>query len=334
MLALLAADDVEVVDVPRAGGDCGHDHVVAEAQFGIAGGDRDAAVVPAVDEGAQLQQDGGLQLVEARVVADLRERLLVLRAVEAEDAADAVDLGARRRDQAAVAEARQVLGGEEGERGGIADRAAADAVERGAVGLRRVLQQRQPVPLADLRERPHRGRVAEQVHRHDRARARRDRGLHGGGIEVERLVLDVGEHGHRTDRGDRLGRCVERERRADDLIAGLDAQRAQRDQQRVRAVADADPVRHAQMLGERALDLGDPRAEDEAARLDHLGDRAGDLLAHLGVLRMRVHQGDGHVPDGSNGLFTWRRRASRSPRCPRPCPRRTVRPDRLLRPSR
>ena len=68
--------------------------VLAEAELRVARGDRDAAVVPAVDERQQLEQDRGLQLVEARVVADVRERLLVLGAVEAQHAAHALDLGA------------------------------------------------------------------------------------------------------------------------------------------------------------------------------------------------------------------------------------------------
>ena len=70
--------------------------------------------------------------------------------------------------------------------------------------------------------------------------------------------------------------------------------------QRVRAVGDADAVRRADLLREHALDLGHARAEDEAAGVDDVADRAGDLLAHRGVLRMGVHQGHGHAPDRSN----------------------------------
>ena len=81
---------------------------------------------------------------------------------------------------------------------------------------------------------------------------------------------------------------------------GSHAERPQGDHERVRAVGDADAVRHADLLGEHALDLADARAEDEAAGVDDLGDRASDLLAHGGVLRMRVHQGHGHAPDRSN----------------------------------
>ena len=62
--------------------------------------------------------------------------------------------------------------------------------------------------------------MPEQVHGHDRAGARRDRGLDGGRIEAVGLVLDVGEDRDRADGGDRLGGRVERERGADDLVAG------------------------------------------------------------------------------------------------------------------
>ena len=46
--------------------------------------------------------------------------------------------------------------------------------------------------------------------------------------------------GRAPGRRDRLGAGVEGERRDDDLVAGPDAERAQRDRQRVGAVGDAD----------------------------------------------------------------------------------------------
>ena len=158
---------------------------LAEAELLVARGHRDAAVVPAVDERVQLEQHRGLQLVEPRVVADVLERDLVLRAVEAQDARA---LARPRRSDVVIRPPSpkhgQVLGREERERRGVAEGAAAHAAERRAEGLRRVLEQREPVPRADRAQRPHRGRVAEQVHRHDRARARRDRGLDGLRIEA------------------------------------------------------------------------------------------------------------------------------------------------------
>ena len=81
----------------------------------------------------------------------------------------------------------------------------------GAERLRRVLDEREAErgELGELR------RAAEQVHGHDRLRARRDPRGDVLRIEVQRHRVDVGEDRRRADARDRLGRRVERERRAD-----------------------------------------------------------------------------------------------------------------------
>ena len=83
---------------------------------------------------------------------------------------------------------------------------------------------------------------------------------------------------------------------------GSHAERAQRDHERVGAVGHADAVRGADVRGERLLGLADARPEDEAPRVDDVADRARDLLAHGGVLRMRIHQGHGHAPTVATAL--------------------------------
>ena len=108
-----------------------------------------------------------------------------------------------------------------------------------AGGLGGVLEHRHAERL-DLGDR---GDVAEQVHGDDGLRARRQRGAHGLGGDAVRVGIDVAEHGRRAGRRDRLGGRVERERRHDDLVAGPDAHRPQRDRQRVGAVGHADRLR-------------------------------------------------------------------------------------------
>ena len=66
---------------------------------------------PAVELRQQHAQRRGLHLVEARVVTDLDEGLLVLRPVEAQGARVLGHLVVVGRDRAAVAQAGQVLGG-------------------------------------------------------------------------------------------------------------------------------------------------------------------------------------------------------------------------------
>ena len=78
-------------------------------------------------------------------------------------------------DRAAVAERAEVLRRVEAERAGDADRADRPAVGRGEVRLAAVFDEREAVPRGDALERRHVGRLAVEVHRQDRARARRDR---------------------------------------------------------------------------------------------------------------------------------------------------------------
>ena len=75
--------------------------------------------------------------------------------------------------------------------------------------------------------------------------------------------VDVGEDRRRADARDRLGGRVERERRADDLVAGADPERVEHEHERVGAVGDADRLRHAEVLGRLALEALDLGPEDE-----------------------------------------------------------------------
>ena len=92
--------------------------------------------------------------------------------------------------------------------------------------------------------------VAEQVHGDHGLRARRQRGAHGLGGHAARVRVDVAEHGPGARVRDRLGGRVEGEGGHDDLVAGADAERAQREHQRVGAVGDAGGVARAEVGGE------------------------------------------------------------------------------------
>ena len=88
-------------------------------------------------------------------------------------------------------------------------------------------------------------------------------------VEVECHGVDVGEDGCRADAGDRLGGRVERERRADDLVAAPDSERFEREHERVGSVRDADRVRDSEERGRFALERLDLGPEDEAAGLEN-----------------------------------------------------------------
>ena len=74
----------------------------------------------------------------------------------------------------------------------------------------------------------HRGRVAVEVHRHDRHGARRDRRRDRVRVEAEAARLDVDEDRLGADQAHGVRGGGERERRHDDLVARPDAQRQQR----------------------------------------------------------------------------------------------------------
>ena len=130
--------------------------------------------------------------VEPRVRPDQLEGLLVARAVEAEHPEPLRDLVVPARDEPAVTEREEVLGREEAERRADAGARDAGCAER----LRGVLDQRQP-ESGELGERR---RPAEEVHRHDRLRARRDPRRDVGRVEVEGDGIDVGEDRRRAAR--------------------------------------------------------------------------------------------------------------------------------------
>ena len=123
------------------------------------------------------------------------------------------------------------------------------ALVAGADRARRVLDERQAVALGELQEGVHVGRQADLVDRHDRLRARRDRALGGGRIEVVGARVDVREDRLRAAVPDGVGGRDERQRRHDHLVAGADAGDVQRELsavvQLVVATASAAPTRAA-----------------------------------------------------------------------------------------
>ena len=121
------------------------------------------------------------------------------------------------------------------------------------------------------------------------------------GIEIQRHRVDVGEHRRRAGARDRLGGRVERERRADDLVARYpvtDAHRLEREDERVGAVRDADRVRHAEKRGGLALERLDLGPEDEPPRLEHAPNALLELGDQRRVLRLDVDERDRSSPAG------------------------------------
>ncbi len=196
--------------------------------------------------------------------------------------------------QTAVAVAAEVLGREEAEDAHVAEAAGATAVVGRAPRLAGVLDHGEAVRLGDLAYGVGVGGEAEEVDRHDRFGARRDRRLDRVGVDAERVGTDVDEHGLGSGLSDRLGRRVEGERYGDDLVAGADAQRAERDREAVGAVGDADGTGGPHIRGGLFLEPFDVRPQDHPPAAQHRQHGVLDAVLQLGVLSLDVHESDGH----------------------------------------
>ena len=119
--------------------------------------------------------------------------------------------------------------------------------------------------------------MAGVVDRQDRARAGRDRGFHPSGIDVERVRLDVGEHGACADVLDHVGRRGEGHRRGDHLVARPDLQRDERGVERGGARAERERARRLQVRGELRFEATGLGAGGDPARAQRVHD-LGDLL--------------------------------------------------------
>ena len=219
------------------------------------------------------QEHGGLQRIEARVVADLVVVILLGPTVQAkprEPLAERLVVG---QHHAAIAPGTKVLGREERQRGHGAELAG---VPPGAIheatradGLGTILDDGQTMPLGDRDDPLHRRHLPEEVHHHDRAGARRDRGLDGLWRDVERHRIDVGEDRNAAGIVDCPGRRKEGERRGDHLVARLQVERADREQQRIGAAGAADAPAHPRHGGNRLFERRHLRAHDEGLTIDH-----------------------------------------------------------------
>jgi hypothetical protein len=110
------------------------------------------------------------------------------------------------------------------------------------VCLGRVLDHMDVVPLPKLEQWAHVSRLAGQVHRYQRLRPRSHRLRHRFRIDVVRARQAIHEDDGRPCVGDGERRRDVRVRRQDDLIAGTDVQRKERQSERVEAAADPDAV--------------------------------------------------------------------------------------------
>mmetsp|Transcript_12586 Transcript_12586/g.31832 ORF Transcript_12586/g.31832 Transcript_12586/m.31832 type:complete len:246 (+) Transcript_12586:381-1118(+) len=206
-LLLVDLDHEEVVRVGRPGGVVNACDFRCEVRECRAVERRDllAAGDELVEAGQLGEPERALDVRDA-VVVPQRHHLVVVHAlagalervggdaVRAEQLELGVVLLGVRDDHAALAGA-EVLDGVEREGGEVREGADGAAVERRAVGVRRVGDEHEVVLVADRAERDVVAGLAAVVHREDGLGARRDLGLDGGRVDVERGREDVCEDG-------------------------------------------------------------------------------------------------------------------------------------------
>ena len=208
-------------------------------------------------------------------------------------------------DHAAVAETAEVLAREKREAAVIADRTDPASLVLGTDRLTGVFDHDQIVLFRNLHDRVHIGRLAEEVHRDDRLRARRDlfRDLHR--IDVVGHRVDIRKYRSRPDADDRAGRRKKGERRNDDLIAGADAFDHQRDDERIGTAGDADREIAGAIRSDLFFELLDLRAENEILRIGNLRNLLENFLLDRRVLRLQVKQRNRHIVLSLYSLTEW-----------------------------
>ena len=292
-LSVRVARDVEVVDVRARGRLVGDLHELAQTGLAIPTGDRTALLVPRVHPRVEDTDRGGLKVVESGVVANLVKDDLVVGAVEAKAPNPLGERLIATGDKTPIADSGEVLCREEAKGRDVAERPHLTVDRGGTETLGAVLDDREAVSCRDGHDLWHVGDVAEDVDRDDGFGAWRDPRLNRLRVDAVAQRLDIDEYGDRADAGDRLGGCVERVRRRDDLVTGADVERLKRDHERVRAVGHthAGPPKP---FAERGLERGDVRPQDEAARVEDIAQCDIQLAAEWGVLRLYVHEWNTH----------------------------------------
>jgi hypothetical protein len=130
--------------------------------------------------------------------------------------------------------------------------------------------------------------LAIKRHRHDGASPRRNGGLDPGRVDVGRAFLDIREYGLRAEKHNHLRGRDEGERRGDDLVAGPDLQRHERDQQGFGPGSDAHAVLGAGVSRETLLELAHLGPENELTVLEHPLHPRVDLRPKHPVLRLDI----------------------------------------------
>ncbi len=137
--------------------------------------------------------------------------------------------------------------------------------------MRGILDHRDVARVVDFGERVIIGTLAEQVDRDDRAGPVGNRSANRRGIDIEAHRIDIDQNRRRAKQRDHFGGGDIAERRRDHLVAAPDAERHQRQLQRVRTVRDANAMPDTRTRGERGFELGHFGTENILPVREHRG---------------------------------------------------------------
>ncbi|OQB98540.1 MAG: hypothetical protein BWX81_00375 [Spirochaetes bacterium ADurb.Bin110] len=199
--------------------------------------------------------------VEARHGHAMRAQVLAL----------LVELWIARHDHATFSH-REVLVGEETPGRYIAEGTELAALVGATIRMRRILDELEIMPLADIDNRIHITGIARIVHNHHRLRARRDLGLDIGRVHCPiGQRRDIPKHHLATRNLYGVQICNERERRHNHLIPRPYPTRQHRNMQRRRAIGHCKTLRPlAQLLCVRRFKIHRPLPHRDPARLERL----------------------------------------------------------------
>ena len=251
-----------------------------------------ADVVPRHDESVGLEER---VVVPLALVHDGVGRHVARPSVIADCSREVIDFNVVRNQQPAL-HRRYVMRVEGAERVDVAERAAQAAVQAGAQRLAVVLEHDEVVCVAERPDSIQRSRVAENAHRDDHPRARREGGFEIRHVHVERVQLDVDEPQLQAVLLKRVKRRGPRDGRHDDFVAALQRsrrpveQRRHADEVRGRSRVDHHRVLHAEARRKRVLEQPNLLAHGEAAAAQHALHRVELFLSPACARKLVGHQ--------------------------------------------
>ena len=248
-------------------------------------------------------EERGLQGVQPGVRAQRHVRVVSRVAVDPEKPRARCDRVILGEDRAAVPQAAEILRREEAQRGRGAPGSDRAAFVARADRLGGVLQQRDRTARREIAQRLEMAGEPVEMHRHDRARSRRDRRFRRARIHPQALGLHVHEDGTRAQGGHRARAREVREGGNDHLVVGPDPERQKRDGERRRSGGHADGVGDAARLRQLALEGIVLGSEDELPRAEHALEISHQLRHERPVHGAQIEKRNGRSQRGLHGTF-------------------------------